>query len=69
MSELKHNKLIDALNKHKINGDDLLEALESETVYWLLRLGNKSPSKTGMDEQENIGYIDLFHLIKEIRKK
>lgn len=46
---------------------ELLEILKTDTVYTALRFAYKSPMKSGVDNYEDKGYIDLYNLIVELR--
>lgn len=47
---------------------ELEKLISSDSVYTLLRLGWKSPSRTGVDELDD-HYIDLYHTCEVLRNK
>jgi len=40
----------------------------SKSVYTLLRFGDKSPSKSGVDECEDDHYLELYNICNQLRK-
>jgi len=51
-----------------VSTSDLAEIIKSDSVYTLLRFGFKSPSKSGMDDCDDIDYAKLYRLVCELRK-
>lgn len=45
----------------------LKELLKSESVYYLLRFGVKSPSKSGMDNCADEDYMELYNISTKLR--
>lgn len=45
----------------------LKELLKSESVYYLLRFGVKSPSKSGMDNCADNDYMELYNISTKLR--
>lgn len=45
----------------------LKELLKSESVYYLLRFGVKSPSKSGMDNCADGDYMELYNISTKLR--
>ena len=46
----------------------LEQIIKSDSVYTLLRYGNKSPSSSGVDDCDDSDYMDLYDICCELRK-
>lgn len=65
MSEEEKERLLDC--EAELN--TLKELLKSESVYYLLRFGVKSPSKSGMDNCADDDYIELYNISTKLRNE
>ncbi len=63
----KYENLNDKLNKCFVSGDELLTMLTSESVYTLLRMGIKSPDRSGVSNCDDDQYVDLYNMVNTLR--
>ena len=48
---------------------EIVEAICEDSSWALLRFGSKNPSKSGVDNYEDYGSLNLYGLSTELRKK